>query len=297
MSSHIDPLTQRSSVGTDRLNFAPGMLLDAQDFSDEQTYHRSRSAMALAHLFGSGTLWGLRVDWDSGDREVQVRAGLALDGFGRLIEVPRRACMGIEGWFAAQRDEDLRESWLDDPVSQRAVLIADVFVRFHVCQRGKTPAFRTGPFDALDAVASSRLRDAYELALVVRPEALSVRQGTEPELPSPRWEAQLEEFMAQDAAARIGTIRRLLDLDLPLQPPPLPEHLRPAERAGIEDDPTEVGRDTSSVWLARMRLPLVQRPATPEERPVLDIPAIGAPDNFSRRFVYAPSVLIGLLGG
>ena len=36
-------------------------------------------------------------------------------------------------------------------------------------QRGKTPAFAVGPFDATDAVVPSRLRDEYELRLVPRP--------------------------------------------------------------------------------------------------------------------------------
>jgi hypothetical protein len=38
-------------------------------------------------------------------------------------------------------------------------VIADVFLNFVVCERGKTPAFASGPFDALDAIAPSRLRD------------------------------------------------------------------------------------------------------------------------------------------
>jgi hypothetical protein len=47
-------------------------------------------------------------------------------------------------------------------------VVADVFLRFVACPRGLTPSFASGPLDALDAVATSRLRDAHELLLVPR---------------------------------------------------------------------------------------------------------------------------------
>jgi hypothetical protein len=46
--------------------------------------------------------------------------------------------------------------------------VADLFLRFRACERGKTPAFATGPYDATDAVVAARLRDDYELRLVPR---------------------------------------------------------------------------------------------------------------------------------
>ena len=54
-----DPLYARPAA--ERPSYATGMLLDAQDFADEQTYHRGRLARALASLTGGGTLAGLRV--------------------------------------------------------------------------------------------------------------------------------------------------------------------------------------------------------------------------------------------
>ena len=58
--STADPLT-RQPLG-ERPVYATGMLLDAQDFLDEQTYHRSQLARALGAVAGSGTLAGLRVE-------------------------------------------------------------------------------------------------------------------------------------------------------------------------------------------------------------------------------------------
>src|SRR6185295_9178074 len=66
---------------------------------------------------------------------------------------------------------DLRAAWRAAAVPAGGVVVADVFLSFHECPRGYTPAFASGPFDALDASQPSRVRDAYELSLVLRTEA------------------------------------------------------------------------------------------------------------------------------
>ena len=190
-----DPLYARPAA--ERPSYATGILLDAQDFTDEQTYHRGRLARALASLTGGGTLAGLRVSHSPATgapsprpEEIRVEPGLAVDRLGRLIEVPRPACLRLQVWFdaevAADGGDRLRRAAypnLDRFLSARALaeagsnglppvpargVVADVFVRFVACARGLTPSFATGPFDALNAVATSRVRDAYELHLVAR---------------------------------------------------------------------------------------------------------------------------------
>ena len=182
-----DPLV--SSASADRLHYSTGELLGADDFRDEQTYHRRQLARALLHLHGSGTIAGLAVQHrhrpGDGTRpdevEIRVKPGLALDHAGRLIEVPRDACLRLRRWFQflAGRDASdkeiglghLRRAWrADATVAAGGAVIADLFLTFHQCPRGYTPAFASGPFDALDASQPSRVRDAYELSLVLRPE-------------------------------------------------------------------------------------------------------------------------------
>src|SRR5262245_13655248 len=99
MTSTPDPLV--SSANFDRLHYATGELLGADDFRDEQTYHRRQLARALLHLHGSGTVAGLRVihghrpgqNRAPDEVELEVFPGLALDHAGRLVEVPRNACL------------------------------------------------------------------------------------------------------------------------------------------------------------------------------------------------------------
>ena len=103
-----DPLYARPAP--QRPHYATGILLDAGDFRDEQTYHRGRLANAVAALTGGGTLAGLRVVHVPGDEdvveEIRVTAGLAADRLGRLVEVSRPACLRLERWWEATLAED-----------------------------------------------------------------------------------------------------------------------------------------------------------------------------------------------
>jgi hypothetical protein len=186
-ATEADPLVAQPRA--DRLSYATGMLLDAQDFSDEQTYHRGRLARALAFLAGPGTLAGLEVQYVPGSatqvEEIRVQPGVAVDRMGRLVELPRAACLRLPNWFAATSAVDSGDTLhqaaydsLDRFASPRLAgnastlparaVVADVFVRFAACARGLTPSFAQGPFDALNAVSVSRLRDAWELLLIAR---------------------------------------------------------------------------------------------------------------------------------
>jgi hypothetical protein len=174
-----DPLA--TATAPDRPNYAFGVMLDATDFTDEQTYHRGRLARALQTVHGAGTLAGLAVshspavapvpaDNNPGHaEELQVAPGYAIDGLGRLIEVTRPQCVTIDRWWNdhAQREPAaMRDAFKAD----RNGLVADLFIRFVACGRGRTPAFAYGPADALDATVYARVRDAFELKLVPRRE-------------------------------------------------------------------------------------------------------------------------------
>lgn len=183
-----DPLIE--SEGVDRVHYATGVMLDASDFLDEQSYHRSRLARALAYLHGSGTAAGLKVDYQksasliSGENdEIEVHPGLAVDALGRLVEVPVRCCIRLKRWYEGYEPNQLNVyekgttgtfcTNLDSVSLSDHAVVADLFLRFYACERGKTPAFVAGPFDATDAVVPSRKRDGHELRLVARTEQIA----------------------------------------------------------------------------------------------------------------------------
>jgi len=293
-----DPLYARPLP--ERPAYATGMLLDANDFADEQTYHRGRLARALAGLtggvIGGGTLAGLRVTWQSainsgpGQRpeEIRVEPGVAVDRLGRLIELPRPACLRLPPWFAAQNALDGGDSLrmaaygglgrftsarllADGGALPVRAVVADVYIRFVGCAQGYTPSFASGPYDALDAVATSRLRDAYELLLALRPGLDDAFDGL-PDL-GPDLAGIADLVLRRD---------RLHDAVLDAYPP--------SGRAGSADalEPLQEhpdGVDRSAVYLARVLLPVGA--TDPPARSTDDVRV----DNWRRRFLPAIPLL------
>lgn len=307
MNRISDPV--RTRVNSERLHYATGELLGADDFRDEQTYHRRQLARALLFLHGSGAIAGLRatVEHRPGQNgapdevHLEVEPGLALDRVGRLIEVPRSACLRLRRWFefGAARDprderagnfeldrDDLREAFREGTTPGTGTVVADIYLAFHPCDRGYTPAFASGPFDALDASQPSRVRDAYELTLVPRPRATP---DTLPVAFDP-W-AALEGTAAAD---RLASARaRSLDAYSTLAPPVL-NHV-----GAFRDNPP--GVDPTAVLLTRITLPAAAA-ANPVSAPRPDWSAATWPgasanlDNNVRNFLFPPAALRQIAG-
>jgi hypothetical protein len=239
MTTRTDPLPNAQTL--DRLFYATGVLLDAADFEAEQSYHRGRLARALAYLHGTGTVAGLEVEYalttdpatipggPAGHVEqLVVHPGLAIDRLGRLIEVPRAACLRLDQWYDSlagsqdQLDVDAliaAHKQVDREITGRpgdpfGAVVADVFLRFAACDRGKTPAFASGPFDALNAVQPSRVRDAFDLDLVLRPETIEqIRDSVRPRSPWPNLAAlpTTEELRVALRDAMLAALSALMD--------------------------------------------------------------------------------------
>jgi hypothetical protein len=280
-----DPFVPSDPIETapppERVNYATGVLLDAADFRDEQTYHRGRLARVLRYLAGFGTVAGLRVvppAADDGDLELRVQPGLAIDRYGRLIEIQGAQCIGLARWFDAQSTALLRSAVQRAPrVTMAVAVVVDVFLSAHDCARAKTPAFAAGPFDALDAVVPARLADSHRLELVPRAE------GPPDPIPTPSnfWPDPMAE---PDAAARRG---RMLQAVLGSWDEggadglePLAEHVE--------------GHDAAAVLLARVSIPIVLDAAAPAgTRPQLRLDERVSVDNSLRPFVSLSNRWVG----
>ncbi len=294
MKQDSDPLAE--DLRPDRGNYAEGLLLDAGDFRDEQTYHRGRLARALSVLHGSGTVMGLRVGHDptvaatdttpGREEQIRVEPGVAIDRAGRLVEVPRRVCLRLPRWLAKQGAALGPAFHAGVPVQDRPTdpaatmdgIVVDVFLRYVACEVGRTQTFANGPFDATDATSASRLRDAWEVTLRLRDEP-------SPPAPSPRpeWlpgtpagadaadharEAILDAWtLVSDRDAGTGKLARL------------PEH--------------PPGQDPTSVLLARLVVEAAQQPDGSVTRSSAERVAVL---NHLRRFAYPVGVVARLAG-
>ncbi|HRI13140.1 MAG TPA: hypothetical protein PLX89_09045 [Verrucomicrobiota bacterium] len=329
-----DPLLRtlraESTIRADRLHFATGELLGADDLSAEQTYHRRQLARALLLLHGSGTIAGLRVEvkpelnsagTSLGEIELIVSPGLAIDRAGRLIEVVRPHCLRLRRWYEhlaaaapdhTPEDEDDRTDLMAAFHPALGQVVADVFLVFHECDRAPSPAFATGPFDALDASQPSRTRDAHELKLVLRKEPDARLSGTgeaarafdpwqelltDAARTAPRpvpaeWSpSQLERWRRLRADAGDGSLVNVLraaslsgwdSLDLPAEP----------ALAEVHEYPLRF--DPSAVLLARVRIPAAQSASGQVPTPDFSVATWQTdavkPDNFVRNFILPPAL-------
>lgn len=272
-----DPLLARAAI--ERVNYATGVLLHADDFRDEQTYHRSRLAAALSYLVGHGTLAGLAVRapaQDDGDLHLRVEPGVAIDRYGRLIEVEEPWCTRLERWYAAQDAGALRNAiHLSPNVSVPAAVVADLFLTLADCARGKTPSFAQGPFDALDALVPSRLAEQPQFELVLRAE------GPTSAIPSPA------NFWHGDSANEEDKLADVLG------------SYAPGAAAGVDGGLAPfaehvTGHDPGAVLLARVTIPVVVDPGTDPTMPPQRDPAERIQvDNRVRPFIHLPGKWLG----
>lgn len=260
----------------ERVNYATGVLLQAEDFRDEQTYHRARLATALGYLLGHGTLAGLAVvapAEEDNDLHLRVEAGLAIDRHGRLIEVSEPWCTRLALWFAAQETGALRAAVHRSPVAPIPVsVVADLFLSLADCGRRKTPSFAQGPFDALDALVPARLAEEPSFELVLRAE-------TAPPKPDNVWpDATASE--ADRRAAVLGGYRPKKGEGVDTKVGPLIEHVDK--------------HDFGAVFLARIAIPVtLAANAAADKRPVLDLGKKVQADNDIRPFIFLPGKWLG----
>jgi hypothetical protein len=87
---------------TQHVNYAKGMVLGVDDFTQEFAYLAGRDQWLAREAIGYGTVSGLRVfaEHDAEGPRLHVKAGTALLPSGRLVCVPSDQCAFINRWLA-----------------------------------------------------------------------------------------------------------------------------------------------------------------------------------------------------
>lgn len=247
-------MSTQTDTQSQRVAYNNGILLDASDFQQEQTYHRSRLALALAYTQGFGTIAGLKVQLfpigsipegtttPRTEEQLVVFPGIALDRAGRLIEVKSAQSLRLDAWFKYQ--VALPGATLT-PYQDGAGLryfVGDLFLSYNECPQGLRPGFPEPDADATDAVVASRTNDSFQLQLVVRdcnPET------SLPSIPSGRFPTPIA--TRADLLTAIYAAYPTANATLDAQYPP-----------GFTD--------TTSVFLSRVRIRLKDTPSTTLDR-------------------------------
>jgi hypothetical protein len=208
---------------------------------------------------------------------------MALDQLGRLIELQRDACLRLDRWWEYHRTE--KPGALTQAFDAAAgAVVAHVFLQFEPCARGLTPAFATGPFDALNAVQAARLRDGYRLSL----EPAAYALGNDPRRPRRPFGGVAAELLAPAIMAvnalssptleeAAEAVRQVVEPRLAAMREALLDWTPPAAPNLPEGFPPEA--DPQGVLLARVEIPASA--GNPPSAPG----AARVPDNSVRGFV------------
>lgn len=225
--------------------------------------------------------------------EIEVTPGVAIDRVGRMIEVPRPVCIGVQAWLASQAVADLNGALKPTSAASNAPLaiVADVFATFVGCTRGVTPCFATqDDYDATDAFSANRLLDSFAMQLVLRPDVDFTLAPPRLNLPQDPW-LGIGPVTTPPTPSAATLQQQLLDATTgPAASAPFGGVSFPVEI------PPQSGLDPSSVFLARVTIPAT---TVSGQAPAANLAAISI-DNFKRLFLYPASLVarwIGLTSG
>lgn len=137
-----------------RTGYSIGMVVGADELSQDQRYLTNRDERHQRALHGWGVVSGLGVQFGD-DNELQVLPGTAIDAVGRLICIDTTQCADVLSWVNAQEEVTLSGDALDVWVS----------LCWAECETDLLP-IASGPCKSLeDSLAASRVADSYELQL------------------------------------------------------------------------------------------------------------------------------------
>ena len=152
------------------VNYTQGMVLGADDFTQEFAFHNGRNEWLLRDVAGYGTVSGLRVSVDStgGKRRVRVTAGTAVSPRGEMIRVCCDQCADLDQWLQTNQDQvAARLAPLGSPPS--SLLSLYVTLGYRECPADQVPIPGEPCRSEDDAMAPSRLKDDFTIELRFEP--------------------------------------------------------------------------------------------------------------------------------
>jgi hypothetical protein len=263
-----------------RVNFVPGLVLGAEDLTQESAFLASRGEWLARDLIGFGTVAGLRVTRDilgGNGVGILVSAGVALSPGGRPIVVPMPLAVALDDWLDVHRSEVLYNvvPGFDSPPSEMLPLF--LVLAYRQCATDDEPApgepCRTDEPPRL----FTRLADDFALELRLTPPDQSYEDMVR------ELGAWLRAIEIVDAPAGTVTLDELLDALRAagaLTSPPEPIASPPEALRVFRGDAVEFFRAAWRVWVTELRWPSRAAAATSDAvlLAALEVPIVSAPD-------------------
>ena len=156
---------------TKHVNYALGMVLGVDDFTQEFTYLSARERWLARDAIGYGTLWGLGVsiDDDASGPRITVAPGAALTPCGQLVCVTPAQCASVNDWLATNAT-DVRGTLAETGASAVTLYVV---LCYSDCATDPVPIPGEPCRDESAMQAPSRITDSFTLELrLQRPEQL-----------------------------------------------------------------------------------------------------------------------------
>lgn len=250
-----DKLTGTVLESHKRVRHFTGLVMGEDEFQQDQLYFMNRDERHQRALHGYGVVSGLgvqlRTDDATGNLQVVVAAGMAVNPRGESICVPQAQCGDLNLWLENHRDDLIGSppSLLPGSVTLYLVLCA------RDCQTDPVPVLGDPCRTLQDATAASRIADDFEICLRLEPpqqqEELAVREfgeflrsieisDAEGGLSSEQLADLVRDLIAASSPPQIGQI------EPESYSPPLARYLHP-------DDAAEALAEAYRVWIQEVR--------------------------------------------
>ncbi len=151
-----------------RVKYSKGLVLDVDEFEQEQLYFLEKNRLHNRALHGYGTVCGLNVsvrDKD-GKTEVVVTPGIAVAPAGQEIRVPETQCGDIQLWFDRNQDEIKKFKKF---ISRDGKIGVGVVLCYRECERDRVPVPGVPCRSQEESMVNSRIEDFFELKLSLTP--------------------------------------------------------------------------------------------------------------------------------
>lgn len=151
---------------TKHVNYEIGMVLGADDLSQEFAYHAHRDQWIVRDLVGYGTIWGLQVTTSPPGEipEVQVSSGVAVNPRGQLIRVAPAQCAKLNDWLLANHSE-VNSRQQPTGVAGLSTLQLYVVLSYRACLSDPAPIVGEPCCSERNKMAPSRLTDSALIEL------------------------------------------------------------------------------------------------------------------------------------
>lgn len=167
MSTFTPRVTPASAAldPTKHVNYNLGMVLGADDFTQEFAYLSGRDHWLARDMLGYGTMSGLRVfiESDATGPRVAVSPGTAASPCGQLIRVPSAQCAFLNDWLKLDKTKSDLATRLSSPPASSVRLY--VVLSYRECPTDNVPIPGEPCRSEEDVMMPSRLTDDFKLEL------------------------------------------------------------------------------------------------------------------------------------